>query len=468
MRVARCDLHEWLRGSRVLIHLLQRARYFLRLMIAGITLAACTAQAQQKSITSLELADAEDILSRLHKTLKEKYYDSTFHGIDIDVRYQDYLQHLKDSKTLPGAHHVIAGYLSGLEDSHTFFLPPPNSNRVTYGYRMQMVGDACFVTAVRPDTDAAQKLHPGDQIISLDAYTLNRKDLWQLEYYLNFVMPRPKSEFVLRSPSGTERRETVTAKIDPLKRMTWFSISARLHSDFDRLLLEAEQQRQLAKSLWFEQDGVLFWKLPGFFTNEADMSKMIEKARKNKSLVLDLRGNAGGAEKALTFLVSSFFDHDVKVAKKVTRKGEEDIVVKTREQEAYTGPIVVLIDSRSSSEAEVLARVVQLEHRGIVLGDRSAGRVREAQPYRLSEGDLVVAYYVALISVAELIMSDGKSLENTGVTPDTVLLPTASDLAEGRDLVLARAAEMMGSHMDATAAGKVFPFQWPPDRLTPF
>ena len=57
-------------------------------------------------------------------------------------------------------------------------------------------------------------------------------------------------------------------------------------------------------------------------------------------------------------------------------------------------------------------------------------------------------------------MTDGNSLEGTGVTPNEIVLPTASDLAVRRDPVLARAAAILGLELDPMQAGAMFPIEW--------
>jgi C-terminal processing protease CtpA/Prc len=103
---------------------------------------------------------------------------------------------------------------------------------------------------------------------------------------------------------------------------------------------------------------------------------------------------------------------------------------------------------------------MQLEKRGTVLGDRSSGAVMVSRYYSHTSGVDVVSFFGASITMADLIMTDGKSLENVGVIPDKPMLMTAFALAEEKDPVLSYAAELAGVKLDPAAAGKMFPVEW--------
>jgi C-terminal processing protease CtpA/Prc len=68
----------------------------------------------------------------------------------------------------------------------------------------------------------------------------------------------------------------------------------------------------------------------------------------------------------------------VKIADLVGRKQNKPQIAKASHN-PFTGKLLVLVDSRSSSAAEVFARVMQIERRGLVLGDRSSGVVVESK-----------------------------------------------------------------------------------------
>jgi carboxyl-terminal processing protease len=190
-------------------------------------------------------------------------------------------------------------------------------------------------------------------------------------------------------------------------------------------------------------------------------SLIIDKARKHKALILDLRDNQGGAVETLKYLLGGIFDHEVKIGYKVTRSDRMPLVAMPLHN-TFDGKIIVLIDSRSMSAAELFSRVVQIEKRGVVMGDRSAGRVMGAKYYDYQLSGAAV-YYGVSITEADMVMTDGKSLEHVGVTPDEVMIPTASDLAKGLDPVMAHSAETLGVKLSPEQAGKLFPYEWPPE-----
>lgn len=419
--------------------------------------------AQEQKINSIDRQRAEIMLGDIHDELKKNYYDPSFHGVDMDARYKTYLERVKKSETLDDAFRTVAAYLSGLDDSHTFFLPPRRSYRAEYGFRMKIVGDACYIMELRPETDAALKLHPGDQVLSLDGFAVNRKDVWQLEYFLNQLAPKPASEFTLRSPSGELRKEQVLTKYIERKHLKDLTIAGGLIDNYN-LMFEAEKELHSLRHRYVELGDVMIWRMPAFVSGDAEVDHMVDLARKRRSLILDLRGNPGGYTATLDRMVGSFFDRDITIATQITRKGQKPQIAKSRGKAIFTGKLIVLVDSGSASAAELLARVLQLEHRATVLGDRSSGSVMEALSYPFQTGVDIQVFYGASISSADLIMADGKSLEKTGVTPDVILLPTAADLAGRKDPVLARAAELAGIALDPAAAGMLFPFEWTPLR----
>jgi C-terminal processing protease CtpA/Prc len=159
-------------------------------------------------------------------------------------------------------------------------------------------------------------------------------------------------------------------------------------------------------------------------------------------------------------LLGYFFEQDIKISDLKYRTEVKPLLAESKGNGGFKGKLVVLIDNRSASASEIFSRVIQLEKRGIVVGDRSAGAVMQSKRYGHEVGLETVSLYGASVTNADIIMNDGKSLEHVGVTPDELLLPTAADLAANRDPVLARAAALAGLKLDPDAAGKLFPIEW--------
>jgi hypothetical protein len=428
------------------------------IITAGLSRVPAPAQAQ---FDSLQRERARQMLRDLRDALQHHYYDPQFHGIDMEARFKAADSRLQSVNNLGDALLTIAQTLDALKDSHTFFLPPSRNTHREYGYIQQMIGDRCFITAVRPNRDASEKLAAGDEVLAWQAYTPKRENLWTMSYIFNTLLSLPVMNLSVRGPDGVTRNVDVTPKVTREKQV----LSLTDDNDFWKLVRDQEEgERDNRQRLLNYGDALLIWKMPEFFMTDDEVDHLLKDARKYPALIMDLRGNPGGLITTLQRVVGDVLDHDVTIAQRIGRKSDlKPQLAKSRGANAYAGKLIVLVDSRSASAAELFARVVQLEHRGTVLGDHSSGSVMESRRYQFHQGTDTQFFYGASITEADLIMGDGKSLEHTGVVPDELILPSAADLAAGRDPVLARAAKLAGVELDPVKAGQLFPVEWRKD-----
>ncbi|HXW61805.1 MAG TPA: S41 family peptidase [Candidatus Acidoferrales bacterium] len=415
--------------------------------------------AQREQLSSIDQDRDRGILRDAYDAVKKHYYDPTYHGVDLDARYRQCEDKIKAAPVNGEAFRWIAAFLGGLNDSHTFFVPPARTSQVEYGFRMQVFGDDVFVTHVRPGTDAESKVHPGDQITLYQGFSVNRRDFHDLSYYLNSLSPLAVSQLNLRDPDGGIRQVSVNSKLQQGRKVLDFTSGG---SDVWQYIREEENRDHLVRQQYVEIGDVMIWKMPEFFLEDSEVDRFFGVAQRHRTLILDLRGNPGGAITTLERMVGNVFDHDLKIADRIARKEQKPQIAKTRGDRAFGGRMIVLVDSRSASAAELFARVTQLEHRGTVLGDRTSGSVMEARIYRYSQGMDTKIFYAFSVTDADLVMNDGRSLEHVGVTPDEIVLPSAQDLADNRDPVLARAAGLAGLKMNTSEAAKLFPLEWLP------
>jgi len=420
-------------------------------------------QAWPQHMSNLERDRAQQMLQTIAGDVRKHYYDPKFHDVDWDANVAEAKQKISQENSFNMAMAHIAAALDKLNDSHTFFLPPQHANRQDMGLQYQMMGERCFVTQVRPKSDAdAKGVRPGDEVLSINGFTPTRNNLWKMQYTFSVLRPQPSLRFVLQDPAGARRQIDVAAKIREGKRVKDLT-GAEGGGDIWDLIREGENEDQLLRARSVEYgDDLLALKVPEFVFSLNEVEAMMGKARKHKNLILDLRGNPGGSVDTLKYMLGGVFDKEVKVADRVGRKASKPEVAKAG-RDPFTGKLVVLVDSRSASAAELFARVVQIEKRGTVLGDHTSGSVMESKHYNEQSGLDTVVFYGASITEDDLIMSDGKSLEHAGVTPDETLLPGADALAHCRDPVLARAAELLGVKLSPEDAGKAFPYEWPPE-----
>jgi C-terminal processing protease CtpA/Prc len=413
---------------------------------------------KQQSISRSERSLAFDMLRDVKEDVKQNYYDRNFNGLDLDARFEQAREKIKAATSLNQALSDVAAALAALHDSHTYFVPPPRPYKHFYGWHMVAVGDSdCYITWVQPGSDAeTQGVKPGDKVLTVNGFAAIRDDLHTINYVFNLLRPQGALQLVLRSPDGIERKLELKARFQETQRLVSFNGVWDLVRQQER---ENLQHVNTVRIVEYGKQAILV-KLPDFAFGLGQGDDVINQIAPHAGMVLDLRGNPGGYEVFLSQFLGAFFDHPVKVSDRIGRKGVSTLLTQPHKGKTFTGKVVVLVDSDSASAAELFARVMQLEHRGIVIGDRSSGSVMEGRFFQHNIGIMTTAFYGASVTTANLIMTDGKSLEHVGVVPDMRVLPLPSDLAAHRDPALARAAALLGLNISPEEAGKLFPLEW--------
>jgi C-terminal processing protease CtpA/Prc len=429
------------------------------LLAAIFAIVLITIPASPQGFDRIERERMKEMLSTIKKEMQKSYYDPTFKGIDIEARFKKAEQRLDEVTSTGQAFAVIAQTLVDFNDSHLVFYPPATTVSAQYGFQISMVGDKAYITRIKPKSDAEKKgLQVGDQVLAVEGFRPSRSELWKLNYFYYALSPRKRVKLsVLHRGSTTPTDLDVEAKLKKRNR----SVDFENNLDFNEMIRESEDAASRAGHYFATVGDTVVWRMLSFVYEPAQAAQLMDsRVKKSETLILDLRGNGGGLVDTLERLAGKFFAEDKQIAERRGRpekkKENKPMMLKGRGADAFTGKLIVLVDQGSGSAAEIFARFVQLEKRGIVLGDVSAGAVMQSVGYSFTSGTQNVVVYGANISNADVIMSDGKSLEHVGVVPDELILPTAEDLRNRRDPVLARALELAGKKVSPEEAWKMF------------
>lgn len=168
----------------------------------------------------------------------------------------------------------------------------------------------------------------------------------------------------------------------------------------------------------------------------------VERMRACDGMILDLRGNTGGAVAMNMGIAGHFFAEPKKLGAMLTRDSTMNIMAIPRRVNAagelvepFAGPLAVLVDEATASASESFAGGLQSVGRARIFGETTAGAVLPATTTRLSSGDSL------LHAMGDFETSTGARLEGVGVVPDQVVPLTRAELLAGRDPVLESALD---------------------------
>jgi len=375
-----------------------------------------------------EAAERRQVFEEAWRVMKNRYYDPKMHGVNWAAAkdtYETLLPNIADSEEL---HTVLMQMIGELNSSHTGVSGggPPAQDRVQTRYPgFEIEPDASGYYKVShiyrkgPADHDYVKLDVGNFILAINGKDLKTTDNYWKEYNLAFGR---KFEFAVNSKPQMDGSWTIS--LEPL------TAQAQGNLQYERWVDEA---RAKVDKLTNGEIGYLHIRAmdaPSLQRFERDLLANQGK----KALIIDERFNGGGGiDQELLEILNQRKQYQA-------TRGRDSVLIQ-RPVQAFFGPMVVLQNERSASDAEMFPEGFKTLGLGKVIGVPTMGAVIGTGSYRLMDGSQIRT------PGSGVFTASGRDLENYGVPPDVLVDNTPSDFLTGHDRQIEKAIEVLRSEM---------------------
>jgi tricorn protease len=361
------------------------------------------------------------------RIMKNRFYDAKMHGADWAGAQKEYgglLDYLVDEEEL---HTVMMMMIGQLNASHTGVSGGPNPIERTQQTRypgFNLVADAAGykVGHIYKDGPADKdylKIKSGDFIVAVDNHDLKAgENYWQ--YFT--LAPGTKFHFLMNDKPSRDGAWDVT-------------ISPVGNAEFGNLQYAkwVQDRKDMVAKLSNGDIGYLHIRAmdaPSLRQFQLDLAAN----RTKKALIIDQRFNGGGGidQELLGILAGRKYQYTV----------NRDAGFEQPRPQNFYGPMVVMQNERSASDAEMFPAGFKALGLGKVVGVPTMGAVIGTGSYTLLDGSAI-----RTPGSGVWLAANNQNMENYGVPPDVLVDNTPNDFVKGRDAQVEKAVEVLKTEM---------------------
>lgn len=371
--------------------------------------------AQSQTTTQVWLASFDYVW----QTVRDKYWDPKINGIDWQAAHNELRPKVEAAKSDEEARQQIETLLGRLGHSHVGIIPASaykdlegRSGDGDSGLKFEIIGGDAIIS---------NGPHAGWAIREIQGRRVRERIARaRTELYANLAVRNmlrgavgETLDLLLEDESG----KAFATKIElakPTGRLARFGhlppIPLDLH--YEQLTPEAGYIRI---SAFFEPESI-----------DDLMRQAVERCRKCRGMILDLRHNPGGIGALSTAVAGWFLDDSASIGTCYFRNAQLRLIINPK-AEPFTGKLAVLIDSQSMSTSEFLAAGLKDLKRARLFGRPTPGAALPSAIERLPSGDGFQ------YTTASYLTAGGKPIEGIGVQPDVLVEPTRQQLRNSLD-----------------------------------
>lgn len=359
------------------------------------------------------------------RALNENFYDPNFHGADwkaIRAKYRALIPHCGMKEDLYVLISLMLGELNASHLGISGNLGTPEQQTADLGllFDHRHPGPDLKILEIIKGGPADQRginLRAGDRIIAIDGTTLT---------------PQTNVSRLLNDKVGEVVILHVTSADGSAKRR--LEIRGENRAKMNEPLYERWITRNAQKVSELSGGKLGYIHIPNM--QEPGLERFVRALYSDNfdkdGIVLDVRYNGGGFthDQVLNYLTGkehTIFTH---------RDGSSGLVLRSYDRK-WTKPLVLLINNRSYSDAEIFPHAFRTWGLGKLVGQPTGGFVIGTRQITLIDGS---AFRTPRIGVHTI---KGINMEKEGVMPDVLVEPHPDELARGIDRQLERAVEVL-------------------------